>query len=430
LVGQVLDAQDLAAIRTPEDRARPEYGRTLALLRDLALTNADIAFVYVMRHGDGRVYFVVDSDSSDRQASPGREYTQLNPMLLAGFQHPSVDDRLSEDEWGTFMSGYAPLRNGDGEYLVGLDMRAEELARKLYGIRIAGVLSLAFSVLLALAFSGLLSRQVLRPVQMLIERCRALAKGESDRFTKLHSGDEMEQLVDAFNTMSIRLADTRAQAESAQRDLQQARENLEQRIAERTRELTQVNERLLHEVAERARAEQLLAHTAHSDPLTGLMNRRAMIEHLEYQAKRFGRSGTPFAVMLGDLDRFKSINDSYGHDGGDQALIQAAESLKHSIRAQDLVARWGGEEFLILLPDTDLEGGLVVAEKVRESLAATTVPIGPGALRLTISLGLAAFSEGQTIDQCIKAADSALYEAKRQGRNRTVVQAPGSAAAP
>ena len=140
--------------------------------------------------------------ASERQAAPGREYTNLNAMLLAGFQHPSVDDRLFSDEWGTFMSGYAPLRNGNGEYLVGLDMRAEELARKLQAIRIAGILSLALSVLLALAFSRALSSHLVKPVGMLIERCRAVAKGELNRFVALRNGDELDQLVDAFNIMT------------------------------------------------------------------------------------------------------------------------------------------------------------------------------------------------------------------------------------
>jgi diguanylate cyclase (GGDEF)-like protein len=319
------------------------------------------------------------------------------------------------------MSGYAPLRNGNGEYLVGLDMRAEELGRKLQAIRIAGLLSLALSVLLALAFSQALSAHMIKPVRMLIERCRAIAKGELDRFVALRSGDELEQLVDAFNVMTKELAESRAQADAAQEALKQGRDNLERRIAERTRELVEVNERLLHEVAERARAEELLAHTARSDPLTGLMNRRAMLEHLDYQAKRFERNRTPFVVILGDLDHFKDINDTHGHDLGDQALVQTAECLTHSIRAQDLLARWGGEELLILLPDTDLTGGVAVAETVRAAVAELELLPGLTRPHLTISIGVAAYGPGQSVNQCIKSADTALYQAKRLGRNRVVV---------
>ncbi len=421
LIGQILNARDLGSIRTASDRDRPEYQQQLTLLRNLARTNADIAFLYVMRHDGGRVYFVLDSDTSEGQATPGREYTSLNATLLAGFQHPSVDQQLFSDEWGSFISGYAPLRNGNGEYLVGLDMRAEELGRKLQAIHIAGLLSLGLSVLLALAFSQALSSHLVKPVRLLIERCRAIAKGELDRFVSVRSGDELEQLVDAFNIMTKQLAESRAQADAAQDALKQGRDNLEQRIAERTRELVDVNERLLHEVAERARAEELLAHTARSDPLTGLMNRRAMLEHLDYQAKRFERNRTPFVVMLGDLDHFKDINDTHGHDVGDEALLQIAECLTQSIRGQDLVARWGGEELLILLPDTDLVGGAAVAEAVRAAVARLELVAGSARPHLTISIGVAAYGPGQTVNQCIKLADTALYKAKRLGRNRVVV---------
>jgi diguanylate cyclase (GGDEF)-like protein len=421
LVGQLLDARDLDAIRTPADRERPEYRRNLELLRNLERSNADIAFFYVMRHSGGRVYFVLDSDPSERQAAPGREYVEHTQALHQGFAHPAVDDSATADEWGSFLSGYAPIRNGNGEYLVGLDMHAAELGRKLQAIRLAGVLSLALSVLLALAFSRILSAQMVKPVRMLIERCRMIADGHLDRRAQVPDGDELKQLVDAFNAMSVRLAETRAQAEGAQQALKQARDQLEQRIRERTRELLEVNERLLHEVAERARAEELLAHTARSDPLTGLMNRRAMLEHLDYQAKRLERNRTPFVVILGDLDHFKAINDTHGHDVGDQALVQTAECLIRSTRAHDLVARWGGEELLILLPDTELADGAAVAEQVRQSIAAIEVSAGPLRASLSISLGVALCGPGQTVNQCIKAADTALYEAKRLGRNRVVV---------
>jgi len=426
LIGQTLDAAELGGIRNADDRTNPSYQKHLDLLRNLGRTNPDIAFLYVMRHNAGRVYFVLDTDESEHQALPGREYTEKTSSLMLGFQRPSVDDRVYQDEWGSFMSGYSPLRNGNGEYLVGLDMRADELGRKLAAIRIAGLVSLGLSILLALLFSRILSAPFTGPVRLLIERCRTIAQGDLDQPVAIRSGDELEQLVDAFNAMSSSLTESRAQAETAQQLLLQARDLLELRVAERTQDLMAVNERLLHEVAERARAEELLAQAARSDPLTGLMNRRAMLEQLEYEAARFQRSQTPFTLLLADLDRFKAINDTYGHDAGDQALMQASEQLTHDIRAHDLVARWGGEEFLILLPDTDLQGGLVLAEALRQGIAAQKVAIGEQDLHLTLSIGVAAYGLGQTIQQCIKAADTALYQAKLEGRNR-VVAAPAPA---
>jgi diguanylate cyclase (GGDEF)-like protein len=423
LSGQILDAKELDSIRSAEDRNQPVYKRYLTLLRNLGATNPDIAFLYVMRLDGGRIFFVIDSDESDEQASPGLEYVERMPALVRGFQRPSADEQVYSDDWGAFMSGYAPLRNGNGEYLVGLDMRADEVQSKLYAVRTAGAVSLAASLLLAILFSRTLSARVTKPVRMLIARCRAIADGNPDERGQIRGGDELEELVDAFNTMSRKLMESRAQAEEAQRSLEHARDLLELRVAERTRDLMQANERLLHEVSERARAEEQLALAARADPLTGLMNRRAILEQLEYQSARAQRSGTPFSLILADLDYFKSINDTHGHDAGDQALIEIAAQLRQELRAQDLVARWGGEEFLVLLPDTDLEGGLVVAEDLREGVAAHTLDIGGESVQLTLSLGVARCATGQPFNECVKAADSALYRAKLQGRNR-VVAAP------
>lgn len=425
LTGQILDAKELDSIRSAEDRNQAVYTRYLALLRDLGTVNPDIAFLYIMRLDAGRIFFVIDSDESDDQAPPGLEYLERMPALARGFLRPSADEQVYSDDWGAFMSGYAPLRNGNGAYLVGLDMRADEVQRKLYAVRTAGGASLVASALLAVLFGRALSAKVVKPVRMLIARCRAIAEGDPDEQVRIRSGDELQELVDAFNTMSRKLMESRAQAEEARRSLEHARDLLELRVAERTRDLMQANERLLHEVSERARAEEQLALAARADPLTGLMNRRAMLEQLEHQSARAQRSEAPFSLILADLDYFKSINDTHGHDAGDQALIAIAEQLRQALRAQDLVARWGGEEFLVLLPDTDLEGGLVVAENLREGVAARTLTIGGQTVRLTLSLGVARCAKGQPYNECIKSADSALYRAKVQGRNR-VVAAPRS----
>jgi diguanylate cyclase (GGDEF)-like protein len=423
LIGQTLDATEIETVADASDPSHATYQRYLSKLHHLAHTTPDIKRLAVMRHSWGRVYDVVDSDASAGHGVSSREHPDPTEALLRGFQMPAVEDKTAADVRGSFLSGYAPLRNGDGEYLVRVDMRADDIKRKLAAIRAALALSLGLCALLALLLSGLLSHRLAKPLRTLVRRCRSLASGESDRPVDSRGGDELEDLLDTFGALFRQLADARSESEKMQQLLQQTRDVLDLRVAERTRDLMEANERLLREVAERARAEELLSHAAHSDPLTGLMNRRAMLEQLEYQTARFQRNHTPFTLLLGDLDNFKAINDTFGHDAGDQALIQTARHIVHGIRAQDLVARWGGEEFLILLPDTDLAGGVVVAEALREAIASKGVAIGDGTRHITLSLGVAEYNLGQTINQFIKAADTALYQAKVGGRNR-VVAAP------
>jgi len=420
LVSQALDAGPLDELRNPADVSRPLYRQYLDTVRAFCRTNPDIAFIYVMRREQDRVTFVVDSDESPNQALPGRVYPHRLAALEAGFSRPSVDDRLQEDEWGVFMSGYAPLRHGNGKYLVGVDMRANEVERKLQQIRLSGLFSLLGSILLALLFSRLLSRHFVNPIQLLISRCSAIAAGRLDQRLEQQSGDELGELIQAFNTMSGQLADSNRKNLEAENELRKSRDDLEIRVQERTAALLQANDQLRHEIAERQRAEEALAIAAKTDSLTGLLNRRAILEHLEYQVVRCQRNFEPFCIFQADLDHFKRVNDTYGHDVGDHVLRELSERLRGNCRQQDLLARWGGEEFLMLLPWTDLAGGLVLAEKFRLLVDSELLPAGKQDLPLSLSLGVAVYQPGQSLDDCIRAADQALYQAKNLGRNRVV----------
>ncbi|MBN1425543.1 diguanylate cyclase [Candidatus Fermentibacteria bacterium] len=424
LVSQVVDAPTIRDIRTEADIARPEYDEALLKLRDLRETNPDIAFLYIMRLENERIYFVVDSDESAEQAPPGREYTTVIPSLRAGFSGASVDRRIWTDEWGSFMSGYAPLKNGLGEFLVGVDMRADEVEEKLGTIRVAGLISLSCSLILAFLFSRLLSSQFTRPVGILISRCNAVAEGHLEGEVDIHTNDELDHLVQAFNTMSTRLKHSTEEHRKASHALKKAKEELESRVTERTKDLTEANERLVYEIQERKRAEEALALAARTDPLTNVLNRRAIAEHLQYQLTRTERSGESFALIVGDLDFFKRVNDSYGHPVGDEVLKAVAERLRSGVRRQDLVARWGGDEFLLLLPETNLEGARVVAEKLRELITKESYPGVKRDPPITMSFGVSAHVEGQTPDECVRLADVALYRAKGLGRNRVEIGEP------
>ncbi|MGH9464553.1 MAG: GGDEF domain-containing protein, partial [Thermoanaerobaculia bacterium] len=368
LLSRSIDARELEEIRAPQDVERPAYRRHLELLREFQASNEDIAFIYVMRREGGDVIFVIDSDPSSEQALPGTVFYEEAPRLRDGFSALAADDEITRDRWGSFLSGYAPLKNGEGRYLVGLDMRADEVRRKLSRLRTAGVGSLGLSVVLALLFSGFIARQITRPVHLVTARSRQIAAGVFEGEVEVRSGDELEELASAVNTMSSRLRDSHARTQRALSELAEARDSLELRVEERTARLAQVNERLTREIVEREKAEEALARAATTDYLTGLTNRRAMLQRLEEERDRSQRSGRPFSILLADVDRFKQINDRYGHETGDHTLVAIADLLRAVVRKQDVVARWGGEELLVFLPETALAGGLEVAEKIRARL--------------------------------------------------------------
>jgi diguanylate cyclase (GGDEF)-like protein len=157
---------------------------------------------------------------------------------------------------------------------------------------------------------------------------------------------------------------------------------------------------------------------AFTDHLTGLANRRRFERQLEREVARTRRYGHPFCLLMLDIDHFKHVNDTYGHEGGDEALRRLGHVLQTGTRGVDTAARIGGEEFGIILTETDFEHGLEVAERLRKAIAESDIP---EAGHITVSIGLATFTEPLRDGRELYAsADAALYEAKRRGRNRVV----------
>ncbi|PWF54711.1 GGDEF domain-containing protein [Massilia glaciei] len=165
-------------------------------------------------------------------------------------------------------------------------------------------------------------------------------------------------------------------------------------------------------------AQKRLSALAMTDPLTGLYNRRYIMELAGYEAVQQKRLLTNLAVLIVDIDFFKAVNDSHGHEAGDSVIVAVGEVLKSSIREQDSAARWSGEEFLIVLPDTNLDAAAMVAERIRANVAALAIPHGAGTLEATVTLGVASYRLGETIGATIARADAALYKGKNGGRDR------------
>jgi diguanylate cyclase (GGDEF)-like protein len=170
-----------------------------------------------------------------------------------------------------------------------------------------------------------------------------------------------------------------------------------------------------------ARLHDVVQRQAITDELTGLVNRRRFIEALEAEIKRARRFGSPLTVVLADLDNFKGINDAFGHHAGDVVLRSFADLVRSHIREVDVPGRIGGEEFAIVLPETDQEGAWSVAERMRESLSTVPIPVSDDhSARVTSSFGVAELLDDQSGDDLLRTADAALYRAKAEGKNRVV----------
>ncbi len=247
----------------------------------------------------------------------------------------------------------------------------------------------AVTVLLVMPFFWIfVGLRIVRRLGELAQAARAVADGSRESRLPPASRDEMGDLRDAL-----------VLARQAMRDL------------------AQTNARL------RAR-EQELRHLAISDPLTGAANRRRFNEVAQAEIERARRQDLPLALLMIDLDHFKAINDRHGHTVGDTALIATTTLINAMLRGHDLLARFGGEEFVVLLPGSPLEGAAQVAERLREAIAGHSLESADGeSIRWTMSIGVAILGdEHDSLDDLIRRADTALYRAKALGRNRIVPQ--------
>ncbi len=200
---------------------------------------------------------------------------------------------------------------------------------------------------------------------------------------------------------------------------------------------------LQQDITAQLNAEDALIKLARTDELTGLVNRREIKERLSYEASRLDRFDSNFSIIISDIDFFKRINDQYGHQIGDQALKIIAHTLRRQVREIDVVARWGGEEFLIFLPGSDVDTAKLTAERLRKNIARLEIPCGDPLLHVdsatekehqnqlqstphentvsvTMSFGVFAYRKGVSLDVALDYADQSLYEAKRRGRDQVV----------
>ncbi len=265
------------------------------------------------------------------------------------------------------------------------------VGRAAGGLVVAATL---FGLACAVAIAYAINASVTRKIADMTRRAAELRAGNLEITVAAEPGDELGELGATFNAMTQRV-----------RDLV---ENLEDNVRQRTAELDEKNREL-------DRTNRTLEVLSQTDRLTGLCNRRRLDQALRAELRRAKRYRKPFSVIMIDVDHFKEVNDRHGHQVGDDVLVRLADIFAGLARETDTVGRWGGEEFLVVCPETGPDVARNLAQRLRAEIEETVFPV---AGRLTASFGVAASAEEDDPDALVQRADTALYRAKQHGRNR------------
>jgi len=287
-------------------------------------------------------------------------------------------------------------------------LASAEVERAQYRISTASHLSMLIilgtaitGLLFVLLIAAIIHASVTRKIVALTRSAEEMRAGNLRASVVSDSNDEVGVLAASFNDMSGRM--------------QQLVGNLEEMVQQRTQELTEARDRLENVVKELDDKNQALEILSVTDKLTGLANRRKLETSLQSEILRARRYGKMFSVILLDVDHFKAVNDTYGHHIGDTVLIELSTLLTRNARETDIVGRWGGEEFLIICPETNLTVVSTLAERYRSEIERHDfTQVG----QVTSSFGVAAWQEGYDVQNLVQHADEALYRAKESGRNR------------
>lgn len=261
--------------------------------------------------------------------------------------------------------------------------------------------AIIFFIISLLAISFIVLITIIQPLLLLKRQAEALSQGyfPQQSPTMLARHDELGDLAKTFQMMSDSI-------QKYYHQLQQINASLELKVQERTQELAQKN--------------QELERLSITDKLTQVYNRVKLEAVFQEQINHAHQAKKPFTLMICDLDFFKKINDTYGHQAGDKVLIESAQILKNNLRKADMLGRWGGEEFLILCPETDSQNALMLAQGLCQAMACHRFT--DLELRVTLSIGVGLFKSQDTQESLLERADQALYRAKAEGRNRACIE--------
>jgi diguanylate cyclase (GGDEF)-like protein len=225
-----------------------------------------------------------------------------------------------------------------------------------------------------------------------------------------------------FNILELQM---RIKTHLELKQIRDAQKTYNEQLENANRELKKANEIIRTQNEQLREVAFCLEQLSKTDALTELYNRRYMIEKLAEEVNRYRRNRKPFSIIIADIDDFKKVNDTYGHDCGDYIIKRTSQTLADSIRDIDAVGRWGGEEFLILLPETVAEGAVVLAERIQKNVRQAVWTYNQAQILIRLTLGIATFDGETDLEAVIKQADRALYDGKNNGKNCIVVAKVG-----
>ena len=292
-----------------------------------------------------------------------------------------------------------------GNIYVGIsNKRIDEKTKKLFVQQL--VVSLSIIILLSLIIYTIFKYNTLKPIKQLINGSVRLSKGNLEKKVSVYSNDELGDLAICFNTMMDNLKNNIKEKDEILNQLKDLNRNLENRVEQRTIELIEVNKEL--------------EHLALHDTLTGLPNRTVIHDSLKHNIHFSKIKNEQFCVFMMDLDRFKEVNDTLGHDFGDELLVAVSERLSTSLRETDVIARLGGDEFAIILPQTPINDAMFIANKIRKKMEPVFM-IQDHPLSISVSIGISNYPQhGDNTTALMKAADVAMYHSKNTHINHCI----------
>ncbi|MDO8682414.1 MAG: diguanylate cyclase [Armatimonadota bacterium] len=383
---QLVDPHTHASIRSQRSI---DYQKVRNALQRLRKANPRLIHIYTLVRADKsdptKLKFVVDIGG---EATPLARLgcpldASYHPAMLAAFARSTADLKLRRDKYGSWFSSYAPIRDSNGRAIaiIGVDMDADYILREERSLGIAATLAFGVAVALAILLSLIVSSRISSPVRQLTTAIRHISEGNLDYTISIDSRDEIGEMASSFNQMVSSLKES----------------------------------------------QNRLLKKANTDGLTGLYNHRYFQERLSQELKRAIRYTRPLALIMIDVDGFKAINDSLGHPAGDTILRKVADTITQNIREIDIATRYGGDEFTIILPETDLDEAVQTAERIRRVFDSQHVggvfskaqqPNQSHSPNVTLSIGVAVCPKhARQRDSLLAAADIAMYHAKHTSQN-------------